>query len=85
MESGGIFSGMKVKTSVTLSEEILEQLDRALGPGDNRSAVTERALREYLTSRARLKREADDLEILNRESEALNEEALDVLSYQVDV
>lgn len=38
-----------------------------------------------LSNRARLKRDADDLEILNREFEALNEEALDVLSYQVDV
>jgi len=76
---------MKVKTSVTLSEDLLAQLDRLLIHGGSRSAVLEEALREYLANRKRRKRDARDLEILNSEADRLNEEALDVLDYQVEV
>ena len=76
---------MKVKTSVTLSEDLLAQLDRLLVRGGSRSAVLEEALREYLANRKRRKRDARDLEILNSEADRLNEEALDVLDYQVEV
>lgn len=75
---------MKVKTSVTLSEELLEQLDHLVGPDGSRSAVMERALKQYLVNRARGKRDAEDLEILNREADTLNDEAIEVLSYQGD-
>jgi len=63
---------MKIKTSITLSAEIVYRLDRLVGPGGNRSAV----LHE------RHRRDARDLEILNRESKKLNREAQDVLGYQ---
>ena len=76
---------MKVKTSVTLSEDLLGQVDRLRRGGGSRSAILEQALREYLANRTRRKREADDLEILNRRADLLNEEALDVLGYQVDL
>ena len=76
---------MKIKTSVTLSEELLGQVDRLLGDEGSRSAILDEALREYLANRTRRKREADDLEILNRRADLLNEEALDVLGYQVDL
>ncbi len=75
---------MKVKTSVTLSEELLEQLDHLVGPDGSPSAVMERALKQYLVNRARGKRDAEDLEILNREADTLNDEAIEVLSYQGD-
>lgn len=75
---------MKVKTSVTLSEDLLAQLDRLVAGGGSRSAVLEQALREFLKNRKRLKRDARDLEILNGRERELNEEALDVLDYQVD-
>ena len=76
---------MKIKTSVTLSEDVLKELDRLLGRGGNRSAVLEQALREYLANRARRRREAADLEILNARADELNEEARDVLGYQVEL
>ena len=76
---------MKVKTSVTLSEEILAEVDRLLERGGSRSAVLEQALREFLASRKRRRRDAQDLRILNSRAEELNEEALDVLDYQVEM
>ena len=73
---------MKIKTSVTLSEEIVYRLDRLVGPGGNRSAVLERALDAYLTEQERRQRDARDLEILDRDTKKLNKEAQDVLGYQ---
>jgi metal-responsive CopG/Arc/MetJ family transcriptional regulator len=75
---------MKIKTSVTLSEDVLKRLDRAVGPGGNRSAVMEKALYAYLDGRERRRRDARDLELLDRLSHELNEEAADVLDYQVE-
>lgn len=44
---------MKVKTSVTLSRELLNEIDRVAGPGCNRSALIEEATRDWLRRRAR--------------------------------
>mgnify|MGYP000309512529 CR=1 FL=1 len=72
---------MKVKKSITLSEELLTEVDRAAG-SESRSTFIEGVLRGFLRRRA-LNREQDrDREILDRVAEALNEEALDVLQYQ---
>jgi metal-responsive CopG/Arc/MetJ family transcriptional regulator len=73
---------MKIKTSITLSEELVYRLDRLVGPGGNRSAILERALDAYLTERERRQRDARDLEILDRDAKKLNKEAQDVLGYQ---
>jgi len=43
----------------------------------------EAALRAYVARVARRKKEANDLEIINRRAIELNQEALDVLDYQV--
>jgi hypothetical protein len=77
-------SSMKQKTSITLSSELLERLDLSIGPGGNRSAVMEKALDAYLTDEERRRREARDLEILDRDATLLNREAKDVLGYQED-
>ena len=76
---------MKVKTSVTLSEELVREMDDLWSQYGNRSALVEQAIREFLIAEARRRRDAQDLEILNRRADALNEEAGDVLSYQVDL
>lgn len=76
---------MKVKTSVTLSEDIVAEIDRLAGPTKNRSAVIERAVREFAAAEARRRRDARDREILDKQAEPLNREAEDVLTYQVDV
>lgn len=76
---------MKVKTSITLSSELLKTVDKLLGANGNRSRLVEKALRAYLLERERQKRDAKDLATLNQKAEKLNEEARDVLNYQVDV
>lgn len=76
---------MKVKTSITLSEKLLKEVDRYLGKAGNRSAFFEEAIQDYLVQKAHQMREAKDLEILNQKTDALNREAKDVLSYQVDL
>ena len=76
---------MKVKTSITLSEELIRAMDALSSQYGTRSALIERAVRDFLTTAAQRQREARDLEILNRRAEALNAEAADVLSYQIEL
>ncbi len=72
---------MKTKTSITLDDEILAEIDRLAGD-DSRSAFIERVLRGYLQRRAEAEAEARERERLDRVAESLNEEAADVLAYQ---
>ena len=76
--------GMKVKTSVTLSEDIVKAIDRLAGRSSNRSAVIERAVREMVAKAARAARDLKELEVLNRHADHLNREADDALTYQAD-
>jgi metal-responsive CopG/Arc/MetJ family transcriptional regulator len=73
---------MKVATTVTLSKDLVEALDSRTDDPRDRSAVVEAALRSYL-ARPRRGEGAGDLEIINANSTELNEEAADVLEYQV--
>ena len=75
---------MKIKTSITLSQDLIEAVDRLAGRGMNRSAVIEQAVRYFVAGRAQRMRNARDLEILDKHAVRLNREASDVLSYQVD-
>lgn len=73
---------MKVSTTVSLSEELVTALtNRAPDPKD-RSDLVEAALKDYLL-RLRRRDSSRDLEIINAHAAELNEEAEDVLSYQV--
>ena len=76
---------MKIKTSITLSEEVLVEIDKISGETRNRSAFIEIAIRDFLKKRAKKIRDDRDLEILNKNSKRLNREAEDVLSYQVEL
>jgi metal-responsive CopG/Arc/MetJ family transcriptional regulator len=78
-----IFGGMKVKTSITLSRELLQAVDARTGRGRRRSEFIEAALQAFLDKSMRDERGARDLEILNRRATRLNREAVDVLAYQV--
>ena len=72
---------MKVKTSITLSEDLLDEVDRAAG-SESRSTFIEGVLRGFLRKRALDQEQDRDRGILDRVAEALNEEASDVLRYQ---
>ena len=73
---------MKVKTSITLSGDLLAAIDRHGDEFKSRSAFLEASAREFLQRLARTAAERRDLEILNRRAKALNSEAEDVLTYQ---
>ena len=73
---------MRVKTSVTLSKEALQAIDRLAGAEANRSRVIERAVLELLHRRQRIERDARDLAILNRAADRLNREMAEVLRDQ---
>jgi len=75
---------MKVKTSITLPQDLVRQVDGLAGQYGNRSTLIERAIRDFLAAQARRQQDLRDLDILNRCADALSEEAEDVLSYQVD-
>jgi metal-responsive CopG/Arc/MetJ family transcriptional regulator len=70
---------VRVKTSITLPEELLGRLDRI---DKNRSALLERAARTYLAQLERQVRDGKDIEIIGRIAERLNREARDTLDYQ---
>jgi len=74
-------SSMKVKTSITLSEDLVKILNRYAA--DNRSEFIEKALRSFIAQLARDEKTARDIGIINDQAEALNAEAEDVLAYQV--
>lgn len=76
---------MKLKTSITLSEDLLEAIGRIASKGESRSETIERLLRDGLRARARQAADQRDLVLLNRHADRLNAEADDVLGYQVDV
>ncbi len=73
---------MKEKTSITLSRELLAEVDRLAGSGQSRSALIERILRKYLRDRRRMALHSRDLQRLNRAADRLNREVADVLEYQ---
>ena len=76
---------MKIKTSITLSEEIIKEMDELSQQYGSRSVLVEKAIREFLAAETRRRRDLQDINILDRNADALNKEAADVLSYQVDV
>jgi metal-responsive CopG/Arc/MetJ family transcriptional regulator len=73
---------MKLKTSVTLSEDIMKTIDRLARRGESRSAIVERLVRESLAARAKQAAAARDRALLEAHAEALNAEVEDVLRYQ---
>ena len=60
-------------------------IDQIIGKSKNRSAFIENAVRDYIEKRAKKLRNDKDLDILNKNSKRLNQEAEDVLSYQVEL
>jgi len=74
---------MKVKTSLTLSKDLLTAIDQYPGRYKNRSEFIEAAAWALLKQLLRDAESAKDLEILNQRADTLNREAAEVLEYQV--
>jgi len=73
---------MKTKISVSLSNELLEKVDKLAMTYKNRSALIESAINYYLKEIRNSEKNKNDLDIINKHAKRLNNEALDVLSYQ---
>jgi metal-responsive CopG/Arc/MetJ family transcriptional regulator len=76
---------MKSKTSLTLSEDLLQNLDRLAGSKQSRSSLVERILRDFFEQRERARRDARQVAAINRHAKDLNEEMSDALSFQAAV
>jgi metal-responsive CopG/Arc/MetJ family transcriptional regulator len=74
---------MKVKTSITVEKDLLEAVDKLSGANKNRSEFIEAAIQAYIVQRTRVERNARDLKMINESADILNQEAFDVLDYQV--
>ncbi|MCF8027286.1 MAG: ribbon-helix-helix domain-containing protein [Desulfobacteraceae bacterium] len=72
---------MKVKTSITLSRDLICQIDALSGRYGNRSAFIEKAVRALIDTETRRARDLKDLKILNEQSSELNKEAEEVLTF----
>jgi metal-responsive CopG/Arc/MetJ family transcriptional regulator len=73
---------MKVKTSVTLSRKLLDDIDQIAGEGCNRSAILEEAASSWV---ARKRRDAEfDREVARLNAIVDGADPPDVLDYSVD-
>ncbi len=75
---------MKVKTSITLDEDVVSAIEAIAGEGESRSRTIERLLRQSLTARKRADIDDRDREIIDAHADELAAEALDVLGYQIE-
>jgi len=73
---------MKLKTSVSLSEECLHALDELVGKGANRSALIETAVVEYIARRRRTSRGLEDRRIIAANAKSLERDVLETLEFQ---
>ncbi len=76
---------MRVKTSITLSQDVLKKIDRRGDAFRSRSEFFEAAARRFLKQLAHRECEKRDLIIINKRADALNAEAEDVLGCQATV
>ena len=74
---------MKVKTSVTLSEELLHAIESEVQQ-ENRSAFIEQAAWNQLKAIRRKARDRQELAAIDAHAKRLNKEALEVLDFQDD-
>ena len=78
-------ASMRTKISITLSPDLLAEIDRSRGPDISRSKFVERVLREYFKQKAREAIDQRDLELINANIEYLNREMEDSLKYQAPI
>ena len=78
-------SSMKEKTSITLSSDLLAEIDESAGSARSRSAFIEGVLREYFREKLRRAINARDVEMINANADSLHAEAMDVLRYQAPI
>lgn len=73
-----------MKTSITLSEDVLRRVDELAGQARQRFDFIETALLTYLAQTERAAQNLRDLEIINRRAGRLNREAEEVQGVQTE-
>jgi metal-responsive CopG/Arc/MetJ family transcriptional regulator len=73
---------MKAKTSITLSLQLLAQIDKMIGERASRSAFIEKVLRDHLRETERQAIQQRDMELINAAADRLNAEMEEVLEDQ---
>ncbi len=76
---------MKVKTSITLSEDLLRAIEQLPDQYHNRSSFLESAAWAFISQLRRNEQATRDIEIINRRADLLNAEVMDALAYQVPI
>jgi metal-responsive CopG/Arc/MetJ family transcriptional regulator len=76
---------MKTKTSITLSSDLLEEIDRNAGSMASRSAFIEAGMRQFLKQMVREAINKRDAELIEANIDYLNRESLDSLRYQAPI
>ena len=76
---------MKIKISITISEELIVVMDGYRHQYKTRSQFVEAAIQSFVRQLQKAERNTHDIAIINKNAIRLNREMTDVLSYQVDV
>jgi metal-responsive CopG/Arc/MetJ family transcriptional regulator len=76
---------MKKRISVTLSTDLLLQIDRLVGAPGSRSALVERVLKDHFQKMKAASIDQRDVEFINAYAEEFNAEMEDVLRFQADI
>jgi metal-responsive CopG/Arc/MetJ family transcriptional regulator len=75
---------MKMKTSLTLSEDLIARIDRLAGSKVSRSSYIEQILRDFVDGLAQARKNAREVAAINRHAAQLNAEMSDALSFQAN-
>ncbi len=73
---------MKVKTSITLSDNLLTVIDQMLDKFKNRSSFLETAAWDYIAKLEREEQDSRDIALINQRADELNAETMEMLEYQ---
>ncbi len=75
----------QIETLITLSKEVTEEMNKWVSQYQDHSAFIEEALWAFMNKQQGTKSAKGDLDIINQHADTLNEEAADVLEYQVNL
>ncbi len=73
---------MRVRTSVTLPEELLIRIDALAGKKNMRSAIVESALLEYVSKEKPQLLNERDIQIINENADLINAQVEETLEFQ---
>lgn len=76
---------MKQKTSITLSSDIIAEVDRDAGSKESRSAFIESVLREYFRTKVRNAINERDLKLINEHVDSLSRESQELNDYEAPI